>query len=53
MPRAENKEYDTFEHNMRELLKVPHSKIKDRLEEEKRAKSNRKKAKKLSAKRQA
>jgi len=43
-------EYDTFEHNMRELLKVPHDKIKDELEREKATKK-RKKAKRSSASR--
>lgn len=37
-----NTEYDTFEHNMRELLKVPHSDIKAKLEEEKAAKKKNK-----------
>jgi hypothetical protein len=35
-------EYDTFEHNMRELLKVPHTDIKAKLEEEKAAKKKNK-----------
>jgi hypothetical protein len=48
----QSKEYDTFEHTMRELLKVPHSEIKAKLEEEKAAKK-RKKAKKSSASREA
>jgi hypothetical protein len=41
-------EYETFEHNMRELLKVPHSKIKERLDEETKAKEKKKKQKKES-----
>lgn len=41
-------EYDTFERTMRELLQVPHSKIKEKLDEEKAAKK-RKKSKKSSA----
>lgn len=42
-------EYDRFESLTRELLKVPHSEIKKKLDAEKRAK-NRKKAKKSSLK---
>ncbi len=45
---TDNRELDTFEHNMRELLKVPHCEIKKKLEEEKAAKK-RKKAKQSSA----
>jgi hypothetical protein len=37
-------EYDTFEHTMRELMKVPHSAIKSKLEEEKKAKAEKKEA---------
>jgi hypothetical protein len=47
-----NAEYDTFERTMRELVKVPHSEIKAKLEEEKAAKK-RKKAKKSSVSREA
>jgi hypothetical protein len=35
-------EYDTFERTMRQLIKVPHSEIKAKLEEEKKAKAERK-----------
>ena len=35
-------EYETFEHNMRELLKVPHDKIKAELEREKAGKKQKK-----------
>jgi hypothetical protein len=45
-------QYDNFDHAMRELLKVPHSVIKQKLEEEKAAKK-RKKSKKSSASREA
>jgi hypothetical protein len=38
-------EFDTFEHNMRELLKVPHSDIKTKLDEEKAAKKKKKRDK--------
>jgi hypothetical protein len=44
-------EYETFEHTMRDLMKVPHSEIKSKLDEEKAAKK-RKKAKKSSASRE-
>jgi hypothetical protein len=43
-------EYDNFEKTMHELMKVPHSEIKAKLEEEKIAKK-RKKAKQSSASR--
>jgi len=39
---TDNREFDTFEHNMRELLKVPHSEIKKKLDEEKSAKKKKK-----------
>ncbi len=42
-------EYDTFEHTVRELLKVPHASIKAKLDEEKAAKKKRKKARKHDA----
>jgi hypothetical protein len=45
-------EYDTFEHTMRELLKVPHDAIKAKLDEEKATKK-RKKSKRPSASREA
>jgi hypothetical protein len=44
-------EYAAFEHTMRELMKVPHSVIKAKLEEEKAAKK-RKKTRKSSASRE-
>jgi hypothetical protein len=43
------KEYDNFERTMRELMKVPHSEIKAKLDEEKAIKKE-KKAKKHDAK---
>jgi hypothetical protein len=45
-------EYGKFSDLMAELIKVPHSEIKAKLDAEKRAK-NRKKAKKSSASREA
>jgi hypothetical protein len=45
-------QYDNFERAMGELLKVPHSEIKARLDAEKQAKK-RKKSKKSSASREA
>jgi hypothetical protein len=45
-------EYDNFNNTMRELIKVPHSVIKAKLDEEKAAKK-RKKSKKSSASREA
>jgi hypothetical protein len=39
----QSKEYDTFERTMRELMKVPHSEIKAKLEAEKKDKAQRKK----------
>jgi hypothetical protein len=45
-------EYDNFDRTMRELMKVPHSEIKAKLDEEKAAKK-RKKAKKSPASREA
>jgi hypothetical protein len=45
-------EYDNFDRTVGELLKVPHSEIKAKLDEEKRAKK-RKKSKKSSASREA
>ncbi len=41
-------EYESFEHTMREILKVPHSEIKEKLEAEKRDKAKRKKEKKAA-----
>jgi hypothetical protein len=35
-------EFENFEHTMRELIKVPHSEIKAKLEAEKAAKKSRK-----------
>jgi hypothetical protein len=37
-----SKELQNFEHTMRELLKVPHSEIKKKLDEEKAAKKKKK-----------
>jgi hypothetical protein len=47
-----NKEYENFERTVTELLKVPHSEIKAKLDAEKAAKK-RKKARKSSASREA
>lgn len=47
---TKSKEYKNFERTMTELLKVPHSEIKARLEAEKQAKK-RKKVKRSSASR--
>ena len=48
----QNPEYEKFDRTMRELMKVPHSEIKAKLDAEKLAKK-RKKAKKSSASREA
>jgi hypothetical protein len=45
-------EFDNFDRTMRQLMKVPHSEIKAKLDEEKTAKK-RKKAKRSSASREA
>ena len=42
MKTKSTNEYDTFEHTMRELLKVPHDVIKGKLDEEKAAKKRKK-----------
>ena len=47
-----NQEYDAFDRTMRELMKVPHSEIKAKLDKEKIAKK-RKKSRKSSASREA
>jgi hypothetical protein len=47
-----SEEYDKFDRAMRELIKVPHSEIKAKLDAEKKAKK-RKKARKSSAFREA
>ena len=47
-----SQEYQNFDQTMTELLKVPHSEIKAKLEAEKKAKK-RKKSKKSSASREA
>jgi hypothetical protein len=47
-----NKEFQQFDKTLRELLKVPHSEIKVKLDAEKAAKK-RKKSKKSSASREA
>ena len=44
MKKQVESEYDAFEHTMRELLKVPHSAIKAKMEEEKKAKAEKKEA---------
>jgi hypothetical protein len=49
---TKQKQFENFDNVMRELLKVPHSEIKAKLEEEKAAK-RRKKSKKSSASREA
>jgi len=46
--RKTNAEYEAFEGTMRDLLKVPHSEIKAKLDAEK-ARKRRKKAKQSSA----
>jgi hypothetical protein len=38
-------EFDTFEHNLKELLKVPHAAIKSKLDEEKAKKQKTKDSK--------
>lgn len=42
MSQTKSSEYETFEHTMRELLKVPHSLVKAKLDEEKAAKKTKK-----------
>jgi hypothetical protein len=46
--KKDNAEFDRFDQTMRELMKVPHSEIKAKLDAEKRAKK-RKKARKSSS----
>ncbi len=46
-----NNEFENFDRTMRELVKVPHSEIKAKLDAEKRAKK-RKKSRKSSASRE-
>jgi hypothetical protein len=48
----DSKAFENFDQTVRALLKVPHSEIKGKLEEEKQAKK-RKKSKKSSASREA
>ena len=48
MPPKQPSEFENFDRTMRELISVPHSEIKAKLEAEKRAKKKRK-AKKPSA----
>lgn len=43
---TKNNEFEKFDHAMEELLKVPHSEIKKKLDEEKAEKQKRKAAKK-------
>jgi hypothetical protein len=40
--RKENDEFENFDRTMRELIKVPHSEIKAKLDAEKREKQKRK-----------
>jgi hypothetical protein len=40
-----NTEYEKFDHTMRQLMKVPHSEIKAKLDEEKAAKAEKKQKK--------
>ena len=47
-----NKEYENFDRTMREIIKVPHSEIKAKLDAEKAARK-RKKSRKSSASREA
>jgi hypothetical protein len=46
--KTQSREFENFDSTMRQLMKVPHSEIKARLDAEKRAKQKRK-AKKPSA----
>jgi len=48
---VKNNEFENFDRTMRELVKVPHSEIKAKLDAEKRAKK-RKKSRKSSASRE-
>lgn len=45
MKTKNTSEYETFERTMRELMKVPHSTIKAKLDEEKKEKAKKKKVK--------
>jgi hypothetical protein len=47
-----NTEFDNFDRTMRELVKVPHSEIKSKLDAEKRAKKRKKSRKSSSASRE-
>ena len=49
--KQENEEFRNFDRTMRELVKVPHSELKSKLDAEKRAKK-RKKSRKSSASRE-
>ena len=40
--QAKTSEYDNFDRTMRELMKVPHSEVKAKLDEEKAVKQERK-----------
>jgi len=44
-----SREFQNFDRTMRELIKVPHSEIKDKLDAEKKDKAQRKKVKKAKA----
>jgi hypothetical protein len=50
--KKNSNEYDNFEHTMRELIKVPHSEIKAKLDAEKAAKK-RKNSRRSSSSREA
>lgn len=45
-------EYENFDHTMRELIKVPHSELKAKLDAEKKAKKRQKTKKSSSASRE-
>ena len=47
MKKRTSTEYDNFDRTMRDLVKIPHSEIKAKLDAEKKAKKR--KAKKISA----
>jgi hypothetical protein len=47
--KTKTNDYENFDRTMRELMKVPHSEIKAKLKAEKRAKTKKRKPKKVSA----
>ena len=49
MTKQKQSEFEHFDSTMRTLMKVPHSEIKAKLDEEKAAKKKKRKAKKPSA----